>query len=411
MFDIILDLDEEYQDDSVNIPQVEDFFNTIETYEQNLQPPIQMELVSSPPSSCSPGYFESSSSPLNLNPGPSGVNSQEIILQPPELVNGNGPYFYYDSNNIGYSFDPVTQSYIPVNVNIQQQNSLIGSNGVSLMPNLNGFNDPSSSSAYNYYGSYFTTDSNGMRNYYVDDENKRPKKRKRKSTIDLPTPEKLSSNVKMFEDSLLALDSQSFDEYVEGAYLVKKFSEDEKEYFRDIRRRIKNRESARKSRKNKRTKLDTLAYEVQELTDESSNLRQENLNLRQENFQLKNEVVYLQSVISNYNNSYESKKSIKPENSSSPMSTHSVILFVFLFSFGILWNLDSSIFNSSYNLLQNNKHQFISQSVKNNLVEDKVLNQLLDKIQNDARAGDMNYDGDPTFEKSPPKKDVEICCF
>jgi len=209
----------------------------------------------------------------------------------------------------------------------------------------------------------------------------------------------------------LVLDSQSFDEYVEGAYLVKKFSEDEKEYFRDIRKRIKNRESARKSRKNKRTKMDTLESQVLELTEESNNLRQENHNLSQENFQLKNEVVYLQSVISNYN-SYESKKSIKPENSSSPMSTHSVILFVFLFSFGILWNLDSSIFNSSFNHLQNNKHQFISQSVKNSLVEDKMLNQLLDKIQSDAsRTEDMKYDGDPAFEKSPPKKDVEICCF
>jgi len=364
MFDIISDLDDNNDVNSTTtyLPyQVEDF-SFFPSLEQSAPSPTNlMDVIQSTPvlPENNLDYFETPNLPAET-PG----NMGEMILQP-ELVNPDS-YIFYDSNNIGYTFDPVTQTYIPVNVNVTvQQNDLnfngidsIGNNGSLTMPSLNGVN------YYNYYGSYYTsTGDNGMRNYYVDDENKRPKKRKRKSSVDLPSPEKLL-NVKLYEDSLLALDSQSFDEYVEGAYLKKKFSEEEKDYFRDIRRRIKNRESARKSRKNKRTKLDTLSSQVQELTDETNNLRLDNNNLRQENFQLKNEVVYLQSVISNYNNSYESKTSVKPEKaSSSPMSSHSIILFVILFSFGILWNLDSSIFTSSFNF-QNNKHQFIAQNVK-----------------------------------------------
>jgi len=75
---------------------------------------------------------------------------------------------------------------------------------------------------------------------YVDEEEvKRPKKRKRKSLVDLPEAKDLD-NIRRYEDGLLAMDSISFDEYVYNAGLFRKYPEDDKELIRDIRRRIKN---------------------------------------------------------------------------------------------------------------------------------------------------------------------------
>jgi len=101
------------------------------------------------------------------------------------------------------------------------------------------------------------------------------------------------------------------------------------------------------------------------------------------------------------------KKSVKEESSHSPMNTNSILLFIFLFSFGLLWNLDFTIFNSiSIQNLQNTKVPFLSQPIKNQ--EDPTINQLLDKIQIEGE--ETKYHSN-LIEQKQLKKDVEICCF
>jgi len=362
MFDIISDLDND-----------DNFVNSQYQYD-----PIEISHVD--PQSIS--SFSDVGSPVHYPdhlPQPSPEN---------QIVNMPDPnYVYFDNNNIGYSYDSNTGTYIPVTVTVGEN--------VYPQQSMNG---------YNY------TTSGDMRSYYVsDDENIRPRKRKRKSKVDLPAPNNLK-NVKDYEDSLIALDSQTFDEYVEGAYQYRKYSEEEKEYFRDLRRRIKNRESARKSRMNKRTKLDTLSGQVKDLNDHTMLLQQENDSLKRENSQLKNEVIYLKNVISTYSyGNHGNNNTVKEEepSSSKSISTHSILLFVLLFSFGILWNLDVSIFSTS--IIQNTKSQFLSQTIQPpKSIDDPTLDQLWENIQKENQGSENNQDN-PNYQHL--KKDVEICCF
>jgi len=363
MFDIISDLENE-DNNSVNN------YSYPSQYDQELLTDNFVNTVSMPSSP-----QEISSSVGVSSPGfPDNFDNYS-----PENMNYNMPnqYVIYDNNNIGYSYDPNTGTYIPVTVTVGDSNV-----------NMQMYNN------YGYTGNVST---------YVKDENTRPRKRKRKSTVALPAANELVNiNIKDYEDSLIALDSQTFDEYVEGAYRFRKYTEEEKEYFRDIRRRIKNRESARKSRMNKRTKLDTLSVQVKDLNDHTSLLIQENEQLKQENFQLKNEVIYLKNIINTHNHGKQNISVKEETKSSSPMGSHSILLFVMLFSFGILWNLDVSIFNSP--LLHNTKTQFLS-TPPPKTIEDPSLDKLLNNMNHDEGQNEETTQRFHNF-----KKDVEICC-
>jgi len=154
---------------------------------------------------------------------------------------------------------------------------------------------------------------------------------------------------------------------------------------------------------NKRTKLDTLSGQVKDLNDHTVLLLQENEQLKQENFQLKNEVTYLRNII--HTNNCQVNIPVKEETTkSSSMGSHSILLFVILFSFGILWNLDVSIFSSP--LLQNAKPQFFSGAPPKAYV-DPMLDKLLDNINDDIPP--ENVQEMQRIQKS--KKDVELCCF
>jgi len=320
------------------------------------------------------------SSPQEVS-SPSGYYTDNFVDSPDSDYMPN-QYIIYDDKNIGYSYDSNTGTYIPVSVTVGDPN-----------PNFPDVN------MQMYYG--YPTMSTSNTGSFENDGNKRPRKRKRKSPVKLPAPNELI-NAKDYEDSLISLDSQTFDEYVERAYQYRKYSEEEKEYFRDVRRRIKNRESARKSRMNKRTKLDNLSGQVKGLNDQTALLKQENESLKLENYQLKNEVIYLRNFINTQNYGKQGNTSVKEETkSSSPMGSHSILLFVILFSFGILWNLDVSIFNSP--LLQNSKPQFLTQTPPKT-IDDPMLEKLLDN---------MHDEGQTELETQrfhDYKKDVEICC-
>jgi regulator of replication initiation timing len=365
MFDIISDLD---NDDHVNIP----------SYHYDL--PENNYSVNTLPSSLPQPSSNVGTLPVNNQLVPSSPESEEMPTDESYMIYENNYYGDYN-NNIGYSYDATTGTYIPVTVTV-------GDNNVE----YNMVYDPNM--VYNNFG---------YTGSVAKDENKRPRKRKRTGTVQLPSPNELT-NAKDYEDALIALDSQSFDEYVEGAYRFKKYTEEEKEFFRDIRRRIKNRESARKSRMNKRTKLDTLSVQVQDLNDQTSILIQENEQLKIENYQLKNEVFYLKNII-HANNYQVNNIPVKEETtkSSSPIGSHSIFLFVLLFSFGILWNLDVSIFSSP--LLQNAKPQFFSSAPPKAYV-DPVFDKLLDNINEDIQENKQD-----TQRIHNLKKDVELCCF
>jgi len=178
---------------------------------------------------------------------PSDVMLQQLYLNENlSYQNQLNENFNYDSNNIGYYFDQNTGNYIPVTVTVdsnvvypdvngQEMNVTVDSNTVDsnvVYPDVNGqeMNVNESKLMINM--------PQKRKNDHLVDDNTRPRKRMKKGHVALPTPDKLM-NIKENEDSLIGLDSQTFDEYVSNAYMYRKYSDEEKEYFRDIRRKIK----------------------------------------------------------------------------------------------------------------------------------------------------------------------------
>jgi archaellum component FlaC len=159
---------------------------------------------------------------------------------------------------------------------------------------------------------------------------RRPRKRQRKSLVPLPPPNQILDVIN-FEDALLELDSYSFEEYIEKASQFRTFTPKEEELVNDMNRKIRNRESARKSRLNKKKTLQSLNAKVDELNEENEHLKKENESL-------KREVIHLRSQLNSIN-TQNSFQSVAP----SGYNTQSVLLFVFLFTFAILWNIDGSI--------------------------------------------------------------------
>jgi len=151
-----------------------------------------------------------------------------------------------------------------------------------------------------------------------------------------------------------------------------------------LEEKIKNRESARKSRSNKISKLNVLSTQVSELNNETELLKQENNNLKYENMQLKNEVSYLKNIINNYN----------PNNQSTDttINNSSLLLFILIFSFGLFWNMDYSIINSIKNQ-KNEMFQFLAPEV-----EEPTLKKMFESMEN----LDMT--------KNQHRNDVELFC-
>jgi len=148
-----------------------------------------------------------------------------------------------------------------------------------------------------------------------------------------------------YKDSLVFLDSISFDKFIQKLTKKKNFSSEEKELVKDLRRKIKNRESARKSRMNKKSKVEDLEKKVKKLTDSTYNLREYIAVLKNENSKLKEEIVYLMNLIqknpifSNLFNEYI----LNPQNEAffSSLNSQSFFLLTLLYSFGLISNVES----------------------------------------------------------------------
>jgi len=106
---------------------------------------------------------------------------------------------------------------------------------------------------------------------------------------------------------------------------------------------------------------------VQQLNQENENLRNEIAMLRNENNDLRQQVSYLSSFF----NSTTSDNSLLKKGQSQ-INSQSILLFVILISFGILWNLDSSIFDSKF-IFNNNKINFLNDMKYNQYANNQKL--------------------------------------
>jgi len=127
------------------------------------------------------------------------------------------------------------------------------------------------------------------------------------------------------------------------------FSSEETSIIKDIRRRIKNRESARKCRQNRKNKMGSLEEKIKILSEETHQLRTEIAAYKRESQCLTDEVEYLQNIVNNnpiiatvfqeYYNAPPEKRLDILKNS---LNSQSFFLLAVMFSFGIVFNVDSN---------------------------------------------------------------------
>eukprot|EP01130_Rhizamoeba_saxonica_P001883 TRINITY_DN11707_c0_g1_i1.p1 TRINITY_DN11707_c0_g1~~TRINITY_DN11707_c0_g1_i1.p1 ORF type:complete len:358 (-),score=91.25 TRINITY_DN11707_c0_g1_i1:65-1138(-) len=251
------------------------------------------------------------------------------------------------------------------------------------------------------------------------DEVKKPRKRKRYSNEeevnDLPNPRDMLDVVK-FEDPLSVLNSEDFDNYIVRLESVRLLNDSEKEIVKNVRRRIKNRESARKSRRNKRNKLDDLETKVDGLRKKNIDMKEEISKLKNENMQLKNEVNYLQRLVTSnpmFSNIYKQVQSTPAESReklmSSAMATQSFFLMAILFSFGIMWNLNSAGNLGSMLNMNNAENPMFRELPKFNSYDGSLTELFENALNNLGEIDYMNCHGySQEIEDIHP---MEISCF
>jgi len=174
----------------------------------------------------------------------------------------------------------------------------------------------------------------------------RPKKRKRNGEVKVVDPDEMEGDsLTKHKDSLIFMDSISFDKFVQKLSKKKTFTSEEKELVKDLRRKIKNRESARKSRMNKKSKVEDLEIKVKKLHDSTTYLSEYVAVLKNENKQLKEEIVYLMNLIQRnpiFSTLFQ-EYLLNPQNEFfSTLNSHqSLFLMALLYSFGLLTNVES----------------------------------------------------------------------
>jgi len=105
------------------------------------------------------------------------------------------------------------------------------------------------------------------------------------------------SNVEDVQDYLVSLSCKEFDEFVGVMSKSRSLTSEESNLIKDIRRRIKNRESARKCRQNRRNKLETLEDKIKGLSEETQKLQQSIASLKMEGQCVQEDVSYLKGII------------------------------------------------------------------------------------------------------------------
>jgi len=159
------------------------------------------------------------------------------------------------------------------------------------------------------------------------------------------------NNIDEYQNILVSLDSDVFDDFV--AQVTKNreqgLSNEETTVIKDIRRRIKNRESARKCRQNRKNKMGTLEEKIKYLTEDTNELQTDIAAYKRENKCLTDEVQFLQNIINSnpifstifqeYTNAPQEKRQELLKNS---LNSQSFFLLAVMFSFGIVFNVDSN---------------------------------------------------------------------
>jgi len=112
----------------------------------------------------------------------------------------------------------------------------------------------------------------------------------------MPDPRQVK-HVKVHVDELTALDSETFDEFVAALEEYRKLPAGEVAELKKMKRRIHNRESARRSRQDKRDHTGQLADQVQALTDQLNEMRLEVASLEAANRELQSEIAFSSQLI------------------------------------------------------------------------------------------------------------------
>jgi len=112
----------------------------------------------------------------------------------------------------------------------------------------------------------------------------------------MPDPRRVM-NVKAHVDELTALDSDTFDQFVAALEQVRKLSSAELSELKKMKRRIHNRESARRSRQDKRDHTGLLEDQVRQLADQLNEMRLEVASLHAANSQLQSEIAFSTQLI------------------------------------------------------------------------------------------------------------------
>jgi len=183
----------------------------------------------------------------------------------------------------------------------------------------------------------------------------------------LPDPMHVKS-IFDYEDGLSQLSTNDFQEYITMAGVSRRFTTEERSFLDKIAKKIKNRESARRSRANKKTKFQDLEETIKGRDKEIEILKSENELLKKENGDLRDRLTYVTSLLNNRN------QGSSPQNFyANPFGTpSSTVFFIFLFTFGILWNIDSNMNLFSKSEIPQNVPQLFMKEMNNPLTVDDL---------------------------------------
>jgi len=288
-------------------------------YDDGKNMPFNMNPMMSVNSMMSPGNMNMSPGNMNMSPGNMNINpsNMNIVSNKDDIIfegNRDGINPYHD-----FSIDgSVTPKFSPPSTS---QSTLLSPS--SSLPMSQDVNETKSK--------------------------KRPRKKK-KNMEELPSPNGLT-NIEDVQNILVTLDSEVFDEYIGQVtkFRERGLSNEETNVVKDIRRRIKNRESARKCRQNRKNKMGTLEEKIKALVDETHQLQEDIAGYKKENQCLEEEVQFLQNIIYNnpiFSTVFQEYSNAPPEKRldilKNALSSQSFFLLAVMFSFGIVFNVDSN---------------------------------------------------------------------
>jgi len=162
--------------------------------------------------------------------------------------------------------------------------------------------------------------------------------KKRKLEIDL-NPDTNSCKIVFDRDELLQISSDDFDNYIEKLEKTKTFSKGDKKEIVRQRRLIKNRESAKESRKRKKSHVSELEDKVNILSDINGKLQSSFNAVSQENMHLKIELDRIKNLMNNSGLIGQLQNGVSQIKRQYDDNSVGSLMFVILLSFGLFFTL------------------------------------------------------------------------